>query len=65
MEIQRAGKEYRINPDRYFHIMDKGWYVYTREGVQGPYDIRNDAELVLKSMFDCEINTDTNNEWRL
>ena len=33
----RAGKDHRINQDRFFHVMGQGWYVLTREGVDGPY----------------------------
>ena len=33
----RAGKDHRVNQDRYFHVMGQGWYVLTREGVDGPY----------------------------
>ena len=33
----RAGKDHRVNQDRYFHVMGQGWYVLTREGTNGPY----------------------------
>ncbi len=33
----RAGKDHRINQDRFFHVMGQGWYVMTREGVDGPF----------------------------
>ena len=33
----RAGKDHRVNQDRYFHVMGQGWYILTREGVDGPY----------------------------
>ena len=33
----RAGKDNRVNQDRYFHVMGQGWYVLTREGIDGPY----------------------------
>lgn len=33
----RAGKDHRINQDRFFHVMGQGWYVLTREGVDGPF----------------------------
>ncbi|MFV2061158.1 MAG: DUF6316 family protein [Gammaproteobacteria bacterium] len=44
MDNLRTGSSNRINPDRFFHVMNQGWYIFTREGVQGPYDQRNDAE---------------------
>ncbi len=37
----RAGKDHRVNQDRYFHVMGQGWYVLTREGVDGPYVDKN------------------------
>lgn len=37
----RAGKDHRINQDRFFHVMGQGWYVLTREGVDGPYVDKN------------------------
>lgn len=37
----RAGKDQRINQDRYFHVMGQGWFVLTREGVDGPYMDKN------------------------
>ncbi|UCE88941.1 MAG: hypothetical protein JSW10_11620 [Pseudomonadota bacterium] len=33
----RAGKQYRTNQDRYFHVMGEGWYVNTRDCVVGPF----------------------------
>ncbi len=42
----RRGKQYRINTDRFFHIMNEGWFVYMRRekkelendtGVAGPF----------------------------
>ena len=28
----RAGKQHRVNLDRFFHIMNEGWFIYTRKG---------------------------------
>ena len=33
----RAGKQFRTNQDRYFHVMGEGWYVNTRDCVVGPF----------------------------
>lgn len=30
-------REARISPNRYFYVLGEGWYVFTREGVSGPY----------------------------
>ena len=46
----RSGKEHRSNPERYFHVMGQGWFILTREGVNGPYNNRRDAELVVRAL---------------
>ncbi len=30
-EMVRRGKQYRVNSDRFFHIMNEGWFVYMRQ----------------------------------
>ncbi len=50
--LTRAGKEHRVNTDRYFHVMGQGWYVLTREGVDGPHIDRNRAKLVVSQLID-------------
>jgi len=68
MDNQRTGSSDRINPDRYFHVMNQGWYIYTREGVSGPYDKRNDAENHISSVVsgnDNPSNNDINDSWRM
>ena len=50
--LSRAGKEHRVNTERYFHVMGQGWYVLTREGVDGPYVERSEATLVIKQLVD-------------
>lgn len=40
----RAGKEHRNNPERLFQVRSVGWYVHTREGLNGPFAERQDAE---------------------
>ncbi|MDZ7662135.1 hypothetical protein [Thiohalophilus sp.] len=40
----RSGRHDRINSDRYFHVMNQGWYALTREGIQGPFHNKRDAE---------------------
>ena len=50
--LSRTGKEHRINTERYFHVMGQGWYVFTREGVGGPYVERNEANVVVSQLVD-------------
>lgn len=40
----RSGRHDRINNDRYFHVMNQGWYALTREGIQGPFIDKQNAE---------------------
>ncbi|MFV1982680.1 MAG: hypothetical protein ACC657_04000 [Thiohalomonadales bacterium] len=68
MDNQRTGSSDRINPDRYFHVMNQGWYIYTREGVRGPYDKRNDAEDLISTVIggtDDPSENDINDSWRM
>lgn len=48
----RAGKEHRVNTERYFHVMGQGWFVLTREGIRGPYVERDEAQLFVKTLVD-------------
>lgn len=41
-------KQVRQNPDRYFHVMTKGWYIFTREGIKGPFYDKSRAALFLQ-----------------
>lgn len=48
--LQRAGKEFRVNPSRIIFVKTMGWFVYTRgdivqnhgliclDGIAGPFD---------------------------
>jgi|GEM_PF-1631509 len=40
----RAGEELRINKDRLFYVDNVGWYIHTREGLNGPYPEMKEAE---------------------
>lgn len=47
---KRTGKQHRVNTDRFFHIMNEGWFVYmrkdkilidninTKNGIAGPFE---------------------------
>ena len=58
-KVLRRGKQHRINTDRFFHIMNEGWFVYMRQekrteknrlykdGVAGPFDSKSIATAYL------------------
>ena len=60
--LSRAGKEHRVNTERYFHVMGQGWYVFTREGVGGPYIERNQAIIKIKQLEDPDAVIDSSAE---
>lgn len=63
-EMMRRGKQYRINTDRFFHIMNEGWFVYMRQeimvfeniphnnGVVGPFKTKPLANSHLLRVMD-------------
>jgi hypothetical protein len=62
----RAGKDHRVNQDRYFHVMGQGWYVLTREGVDGPYVDKNQVNDFLKKFTtkeEAEVPADKPAPW--
>lgn len=62
----RAGKQFRSNPDRYFHVMAEGWYMFTREGVQGPFFDKSHAENYLQQYIqNIQDQPDPSSSWRL
>ena len=62
----RTGEQYRSNPDRYFHVLTQGWYVFTREGIRGPFVDRNRANNYLKNhISDLKSEDDPSSSWRL
>lgn len=64
--MERAGKNHRTNPDRYFHVMAQGWFLYTREGVQGPFVDREHAKNYLfKLLAEKNGEQDPSAGWRL
>ena len=50
----RAGKDNRINQTRSFHVMGQGWYVLTREGVDGPYMDKNQMDDRIRKFTDTQ-----------
>lgn len=63
---ERAGKQHRSNPDRYFHVMAEGWYVFTREGVRGPfYDKSNATNFLIQFIQGEHESSDPSTSWRL
>ncbi len=62
----RTGEEYRSNPDRFFHVMTEGWYVFTREGIRGPFVDRGRAMNYLQThISDTTNEKDPSASWRL
>lgn len=63
IQIQRGGKEYRCNPQRYFYIKHVGWFVRTRgdleicdglelfDGILGPFTTRSKARFHLLKLI--------------
>lgn len=62
----RAGEQFRSNPERYFHVMTEGWFVFTREGIQGPFIDKERAKYYLEThLEDLQADTDPSASWRL
>jgi len=61
--LHRAGKEYRVNPSRFFFVKTMGWFVYTRgdfvlnhglitqNGIAGPFLSKQTANKFVIKMF--------------
>jgi len=63
---ERSGKQFRSNPDRYFHVMAEGWYIFTREGVRGPfYDKSNATNFLSQHISGNQEPPDPTASWRL
>ena len=62
----RAGEQYRSNPARFFHVMTEGWYVFTREGVRGPFYDKSRAAFYLQQHIQSpQEQSDPSTSWRL
>jgi len=62
----RAGEQFRSNPERYFHIMTEGWFVFTREGIRGPFiDMPRAQDYLETYLKDIQANDDPSSSWRL
>ncbi|MBI1422962.1 MAG: hypothetical protein GC149_05800 [Gammaproteobacteria bacterium] len=62
----RTGKKHRGNPDRYFHIMTEGWYVFKSEGVRGPfYDKARATSYLQQHIRETLDQNDPSSTWRL
>ena len=60
----RAGEAYRLNHQRYFHVMNQGWYIHTREGIKGPYLRKEDASDHLEDHI-IRLTPDPSDAWRM
>lgn len=62
----RAGKSFRNNPDRFFHVMAEGWFILTREGERGPFTERKHAQNYLDNhLIEIKGDEDPSTGWRL
>ena len=62
----RNGESFRNNPDRFFHVMTQGWFLFTREGLQGPFLDRLSAEGFLNThLSETQGEIDPAASWRL
>ena len=62
----RAGEKHRSNPERYFHVMAEGWFVFTREGIRGPFiDMPRAQNYLTTYLGDVRSNEDPSASWRL
>jgi len=62
----RAGERNRSNPERYFHVMTQGWFVFTREGIRGPFIDMPKAKSYLElHLKDLQAEHDPSEVWRL
>lgn len=60
----RMGKEFRSNSDRYFHVMGQGWYILTREGVNGPYITKELAQEFIQDLVRSMVPEANKESWR-
>lgn len=60
----RAGKEFRSNADRYFHVMGQGWYVLSREGITGPYLTKELAQEFVNDLIRSMVPDEKKESWR-
>jgi len=55
----RSGRHDRINSDRYFHVMNQGWYALTREGIRGPFLNKQDAEEFVAKVISGKLQSES------
>ncbi len=65
--LQRAGKEYRTNPSRFFFVKTVGWFVYIRgdivlnqglisqDGIAGPFHTLDKAGKFIAQQSDTSL----------
>lgn len=61
---ERTGKQDRSNPDRYFHVMGQGWYVFTRKEIIGPYMTKERAAELLSDQIKSQESEQKKESWR-
>lgn len=60
----RRGKEERSNYQRFFHVMNQGWYIYTREGICGPFLQQQDMHTFLEEHI-ARHQPEPSESWRM
>ncbi|MEJ2508086.1 MAG: DUF6316 family protein [Gammaproteobacteria bacterium] len=56
---RRHSNRSRNNDSRYFQVADEGWYLRTREGTQGPFESREQAERFLAELIRAQTRRHT------
>jgi len=51
LPLRRTSDRSRNNESRYFQVAGEGWYLRTREGTQGPFPSREQAERFLGELI--------------
>lgn len=51
LPLRRTSDRSRNNESRYFQVAGEGWYLRTREGTQGPFANREQAESFLNELI--------------
>lgn len=63
-QSKRTGTQDRNNPDRFFHVMNQGWYAFTREGIVGPYITKERTVEFLNEQIASQISEKEKESWR-
>jgi hypothetical protein len=45
------GSSIYLRHDRFFHVMNQGWYVEVRNGTAGPFETQEEADTYLQQLI--------------